>query len=215
MTVHHRISHVERREAGDWRGAADSLATRVRTDGAGIELRLVRLDDQAAIVMLQGDDRDALARAWAGVVAPWIDASGLVLVESVFEGDEVVCARGAGDDGTASIDPVEDFVRAVVGSAIVWGLYGKTWARSAAAGDTEALPVWGDAVAAARCTIGAWEGFVPRAIALTDFCAQWLTGMDEDGIVAVVSPDASDHEANDRGTIVAPAELLARLAPRA
>lgn len=213
MTLYHRIAHVERCEPGDWPTAAADLDTRVRAHGAeGVGLRLVRIDESAAIVMLSGTDRDAIARAWVDVVAPWLDASGLVLVESAFEGDEILHASGDPEDGVASSDPIDDFVHAVVASSTVWGLYGKTWARSAAAGDTEALPVWSDAVAAARCIAGPWAGFAPRAIALAVFREQWLTGMDEDGIVAVVSPEPSDLGTNDGGTVIAPAELLGRIA---
>lgn len=216
MTLYHRIAHVERCEPGDWPTAAADLDTRVRGPSAeaacaGVGLRLVRIDDSAAIVLLSGTDRDAIARAWVDVVAPWLDASGLVLVESAFEGDELL-HTGGDDDGVASSDPIDDFVHAVVASSTVWGLYGKTWARSAAAGDTEALPVWSDAVAAARCIAGPWAGFAPRAIALSAFREQWLVGMDEDGIVAVVSPGPSDLLTNDLGTIIAPADLLGRLA---
>jgi hypothetical protein len=222
MTLYHRIAHVERCEPGDWPTAAADLDTRVRGPSteaacAGVGLRLVRIDDSAAIVLLSSTDRDAIARAWVDVVAPWLDASGLVLVESAFEGDELLHTGGDSDDVVASSDPIDDFVRRVVASSTVWGLYGKTWARSAAAGDTEALPVWSDAVAAARCISGPWAGFAPRAIALSAFREQWLVGMDEDGIVAVVSPAPADLLANElvlnnSGTIIAPADLLRRLA---
>lgn len=211
MTLYHRIAHVERREPGDWSTTAADLDARARDPSgaaSGVELRLVRLDDEAAIVMLSGDGRDAIARAWVTIVAPWVDASRLVLTESAFEGDELLHAT------IAAADPIDDFVRAVVASSTVWGLHGKTWARSDAAGDTEALPVWPDAVAAARCIAGPWADFVPRAITLPAFCEQWLSGMDEDGIVAVVSPEPSDRDTNDRGTICAPADLLARITAR-
>jgi len=214
MTLHHRIAHVERREPGDWTTAAADLDTRVRGPSdeavcAGVELRLVRIDESAAIVMLSGTDRESIAHAWITVVAPWLDASRLVLVESAFEGDELLHtgADAEHDAGVTPCDPVDDFVRAVVASSTVWGLYGKTWARSAATGDTEALPVWSDPVAAARCIAGPWAGFAPRAIELSVFREQWLTGMDEDGIVAVVSPGPGDL-----GMIIAPADLLGRIA---
>lgn len=200
ITLHHRIAHVERPERGDWVTAAADLESRASAC-AGVELRLVRVDESAAIVMLASADRDAIARVWVDVITPWLDASALVVVESAFDGDELLHIE------VASSDPIDDFVRAVGESSTIWGLYGTTWARSAAAGDTEALPVWSDAVAAARCIAGAWTGFAPRAIALSAFCEQWLTGMDEDGIVAVVSPGPDDV-----GTIVAPADLLRRLA---
>lgn len=217
MTLYHRIAHVERRELGDWPTAAVDLDTRVRGPSAddactGVDLRLVRIDDAAAIVMLSSTDRDAIARTWVTVVAPWLDASGLVLVESAFDGDELLHTGGDPEDGVATSDPIDDFVRAVVASSNVWGLYGTTWARSTAAGDTEALPVWSDAVAAARCIAGPWAGFAPRSITLSVFREQWLTGMDEDGIVAVVSPGPDDHGTIDHGTIVAPADLLERFA---
>lgn len=223
MTLHHRIAHLERRTddaaapAGGWDGAAvpswstiaSDLHARAHEPDAGrlVEWVLVRIDAEAAILTLVGDSDDALARAWISTVDPWLDAHALVVVESAHQGTEVLRVRGqdvaSATSGTSTIDA---FIASVAASSVVWGLYGKTWARSDAAGDREALPLWADPVAAARCIAGAWSGFAPRAIELSAFREQWLTGMDEDGIVAVLGP-TPDHP----GTIVPPGELIAAL----
>lgn len=227
MTLHHRIAHLERRDDGpqdsldlpldwagtlvrDWTTAAEDLHARAHEpDGAPrIEIVLVRVDSEAAILTLVGENVDALSRAWLATIDPWLDAHGLVVVESAHQGTELLrIDRGASTIAAPSGATVlDEFVQAVTATSTVWGLYGKTWARSDAAGDREALPLWPDPVAAARCIGGAWSGFAPRAIELDAFRGQWLTGMDEDGIVAVLCPSA-----DDAGTIVAPAELMLAL----
>jgi hypothetical protein len=222
MTLHHRIVHLERHgggaavtdagEAGtvpSWSAIADDLRSRAHDAEAApiVELVLVRIDAEAAVLTLVGTDGDAIARAWISTVDPWLDAHALVVVESAHQGTELLRVRGdATPRSTTGESPMDAFVAAVVASSVVWGLYGKTWARSDAAGGREALPLWSDPVAAARCIGGAWTGFAPRAIELPAFREQWLTGMDEDGIVAVLTP-TPDHA----GTIVTPVELIAAL----
>ena len=96
----------------------------------------------------------------------------LVARRTPAEGDEL--------DGLDDAARRQRFVLEVAASGMVWGLYGDTWARSPAAGGAEALPFWSSAGQAARCSTGAWEGFVPRAIERDAFVEQWLAGMDED-----------------------------------
>lgn len=114
--------------------------------------------------------------------------------------------------GLSELDTLDDaarcerFVREVVASGKVWGLYGETWARSPAAGEVEALPVWPRRSLAARCIAGRWDSFTPRAIELDAFIEQWLGGMVEDGIVAVVLPTPAHP-----GAIVAPDGLAQAL----
>lgn len=227
MPLHHRIAHLERRIDGDpfaptveddsvavhdWTTIAADLDARAREADAGsmVELVLVRVDAEAAILTLVCESVEGLGGAWIATVHPWLDAHALVVVESAHQGSELLRIDGAavGNSGVASArDVLEDFVGAVVGSGTVWGLYGKTWARSDAAGDREALPLWADPVAAARCIGGAWSGFAPRAIEIGAFREQWLTGMEEDGIVAVLGATRGDD-----GVIVGAGELLGALA---
>ena len=148
-------------------------------------------------------------------LGPGFDCLGLALslrdelTARVVDGPSSITVAGEGADEVPLDDAArrQRFALEVAASGMVWGLYGDTWARSPAAGEAEALPFWSSAGQAARCSTGAWEGFVPRAIERDAFVEQWLAGMDEDGIVAVLLPTPTEP-----GAIVGAAELGQALA---
>ena len=119
--------------------------------------------------------------------------------------------RRESDDGAgAARDDLDAFVEELLAEGTVWGLYGDSWARSGVAGEREALPFWSSRLAAVRCIDGAWAEYGPRRIDLAEFLSQWLTGMQEDGIVAVLGPS---HDGD--GTPVEAARLLEAFQRRA
>lgn len=204
-----RITHLVLTPGTDWARAREGLAQRTGPAIAGIEVQLVRVDDVRAVLVATADDADALARV-AAIVDPWLAELSLAEPSTTVIGEIAwVLARPDPWAAVDALDPVarcEHFVRRVVATGEVWGLYGKTWARSGAAGGREALPLWPDRELAARCIVGPWRTFVPRAIALAEFRDQWLGGMQEDGIVAVILPTPGDP-----GVVVEPTVLVETL----
>jgi uncharacterized protein DUF2750 len=191
----------------DWPRAVSQLAS--IPAGASVALQLLRVDELSGVLIVTGDDSECVATAQAEL-EPWLAAQQLQIMPPMLEGATIF--RSEPDAELARIDAMGDdartelFVVGVLATQTVWGLYGKTWARSDAAGEVEALPLWPSRALAARCIDGAWAGFVPRAIELAAFLEQWLTGMEEDGIVAVLVPTP-----NGVGAIVAADRLSSAL----
>jgi hypothetical protein len=204
--THQRITRLCLGAGADWSRARERLAARAASDAASGSLRLVRVDDTHAVLLVAAADRDELARIDDVVVAPWLAELPLAEAPTTVVGDVAFDSA----DATSSVDAldgparIDHFVQHAIEARAVWSLYGERWARSDAAGDREALPLWPDRELAARCIAGRWATFAPRAIELTAFLDQWLSGMQEDGIAAVLTPTPADP-----GTIVEP-DVLAR-----
>jgi len=192
---HSRIIGLQLGAESDWPQMGEQLGelAAALSPGAGLEsLQLVRVDDRTAVLIVSASSDAASSELGGALVEPWLSGLQLVAAPTTTQGETIV-ARG-GVDAFARVDVLDDvercayFVRHVVAAGQAWGLYDETWARSPAAGDTEALPLWPQRELAARCVSGRWRACVPRPIGLTALREQWLTGMDEDGIVAVLMP---------------------------
>ena len=85
---------------------------------------------------------------------------------------------------------------------VIWGLFDQGWATAGSAQST-ALPFWPEADFAALCARGHWQGYEPRAIALSDFLERWLPGMQRDTRLCLVFPDP-----DGQGLLLAPEVLL-------
>ncbi|OEZ49097.1 hypothetical protein JAB1_28340 [Janthinobacterium sp. MP5059B] len=94
------------------------------------------------------------------------------------------------------------FVRKVADTQEVWGLHRDGWATAQVDGKV-AVPFWPEAAFAQACASGDWEYFQPRAVALGDFLAKWLPGMNKNGQLASVFPVPQGS-----ASIAAPADLL-------
>lgn len=186
---HRLIVHVESIGDASWAGAFPGLQAIAEQVG---DVELVQLDARRAVLVIAGVDADAVALAIAELLPPWLEQHGFAITQPAWQGETIF--RSERDPELARIDALDDdartelFVAEVARTQTVWGLYGKTWARSSAVGEIEALPLWPSRALAARCVDDAWPGFVPRAIELPAFVEQWLTGMHEDGILAVLVP---------------------------
>jgi len=210
---HQRITSLRLRAGVDWSRVRERLAARAASGAEGVSLQLVRIDDERAVLLASADDRDTLVQLDQLVLAPWLADLTLAEPASTVVG-EITWALDRSDawahvDALGDVARCEHFVRRVIETGSVWSLYGERWARSGAAAGREALPLWPQRELAARCVAGPWRTFAPRAIALTDFRGQWLTGMQEDGIVAVVTPTPGDP-----GVLVEP-DVLAEALRRA
>lgn len=97
------------------------------------------------------------------------------------------------------------FVRKVVDTQQVWGLYRDGWTTMLSHGQT-AVPFWPEAAFALICATGDWTAYQPRAIALDDFSGKWLHGMANNNELVCVFP-MPDVTA----TVAAPATLLEEL----
>lgn len=207
-----RVRTIEVRVSGEPAvalAALEPVARAIVASGALEELRVIEVDEHTLVLHLLGADEEATERAWREAIEPELESAGLVLRASQEGAVALRVRRATEADALVGLDDDarrERFVGEVAGSGTIWGLYGETWARSSAAGEVEALPFWSGAADAARCIEGPWAGFVPRSIELEAFVEQWLAGMEEDGIVAVLLPTPLEP-----GAIVGPAELAAAL----
>ena len=177
----------------DWERAADRLERLI----GDADATLVRIDDAHGVLVIVAVDPAKIDRA---VVGPWLEEIGGARVGKAIDGE--IVARGEPSDD----ERIAQFVVGVRTSGSVWGLRKKTWARSTAGKGREALPLWPDEESATRCIEGEWSRYRARPIALDGFLAEWLPGMIEDGIVAVVMP-TPDHP----GAVVSAEALLAAL----
>ena len=174
------------------------------------DLALVRLDAANARLLISARDADVIAAALKSRLGPWLAAHGF---EPEHERGEVLASlQSTRSDALSRFDGLDDaarrthFVQAVVAADQVWSLYADTWARAPTSDETEALPFWPDRRNAARCITGAWSTFAPRSIDLDAFLEQWLTGMHEDNILAVLHPTP-----NHPGTAIPAKALMAEV----
>ncbi|HWB81671.1 MAG TPA: DUF2750 domain-containing protein [Nannocystaceae bacterium] len=185
----------------DWTRVAAGLGRLV----AGADVQLVRTAEKQAVIVVVAADGEAIDRIERDVVLPWLDDVGAKRKAAAIEG-EIVWPSAEAPHDTNDDERVARFVAGVRASGSVWGLRKKTWARSSAGNGREALPLWPDEESAALCIGGDWSRYRARPIALDGFLAEWLPGMVEDGIVAVVLP-TPDHP----GAVVSADTLLAAL----
>jgi hypothetical protein len=206
---HQRITHLRLGAAVDWSKAGERLAARVASDPGVAALQIVRIDDERAVLLATTSEHEALVRL-DGMLTPWIAELPLAEPPATVVGDSAWALDRA--DAWAHVDALDEvarcehFVHEASAAGSVWGLYDKTWARSMAAAGREALPLWPQRELAARCIAGPWRTFAPRAIELQELLDQWLTGMQEDGIVAVVTPTPRDP-----GVVIDPEALAEAL----
>jgi hypothetical protein len=208
---HVRITHVRLRAGADWPHICQRLASVVASAPGRAAIELVAIDEQHGVLVARARDRDAIAELDT-VLTPGLAELPVDVLPSSIVGETMWSHDPA--DAWAEVDALDDaarvahFVRLAIEAGAVWGLglYGATWARSPAATNREALPLWPTRELAARCVGGAWRSFMPRAIDRDALLEKWLPGMQEDGIVAVVTPTP-----NDPGVVVEPDALLQAL----
>ena len=213
---HQRITHLRFASGGDAAKACERLAAAVTGHAERASLRVLRADDQRVVLVVGAADPETLTRLDDAVLVPWLATLSLAELARTVIG-ETVWTHEAGDpwahvDTLDEVARCEHFVHHVVESGSAWGLYDKTWARSMAVPGREALPLWPSRELAARCVAGPWRTFTPRAIELAVLADDWLTGMAEDGIVAVVTPTPRDPGVPLDPDVLA--EALLRASPR-
>lgn len=201
---HERITQLELSSPAVWdevRTRTEALAAALAAMEGCERLRLIRVGATRAVLLVAFSDEAALAEITAETIDPWVEERLQPLLaappETVAGEAVVVLTRVRDDDWTVhdgldEAERVDDFVRHVARTQTVWGLYGETWARAPRDDGAEALPFWPRMELAARCIVDEWADCSPRRIELEEFVEQWLGGMDEDGIAAVISP-APEH----------------------
>lgn len=103
----------------------------------------------------------------------------------------------------------EQFIEEARTRGEVWGLQSReAWAycESAEYEETDVVVFWSDKADALQHIKEDWAQHVPVAIALEDFCEQWLEGMDADGLL--VGPNWTTDLV---GLEVEPSDLAVRL----
>lgn len=178
---HHWQATFELEDSAQW-SAAEAMLRRRGAD-AMLDVQLVRIGPCRGLVMLTGEREGAVVDVRAALIEPWFTELALVDGLDVRSGEVVDLSPELNRE-----ERLAAFVGGVLRSEKIWGLYGDTWARDEPGADAEVLPFWPSAALAARCVRGRWDGFAPRAIALQGFVEQWLPGMEEDGILAAISP---------------------------
>lgn len=77
------------------------------------------------------------------------------------------------------------FIKECVQSDVVWGLLvDDNWAVSPSTEyeDAEVLLFWSTKDAAVNCATEDWSDYKPQSVKLTEFIAEWLPGMYDEGI---------------------------------
>ncbi len=105
---------------------------------------------------------------------------------------------------TMSVEQRYDyFIKQCVELQQVWGLYSDAgWVILPDNGD-EHFPIWSHAELASQWAAGEFADCQPKAVALDEWLAKWLPGMEEDGLLAAVSPNQEGD-----AIVVAAEELL-------
>lgn len=97
----------------------------------------------------------------------------------------------------------DHFISQCVALKQVWGLSSEEgWVILPDEGE-EHFPVWSHAELAAQWAAGEFADCQPKAVPLAEWIEKWLPGMEEDGLLAAVSP----NQAGD-AIVVAAEELL-------
>jgi hypothetical protein len=208
---HRSITHVTLSAQDEWDEARLDLQRRTLAS-AGVApegLELIRVDDRCGVLIVAHPSHDEVGEFLRGVVDAWLAARGAQGSATRVRGDVIFEMSHRDDDEIELLDDearTRRFVEEVSRTGTVWSLYGETWVRSTAAGEVEALPFWSRREQAVGCIAGPWDTFTPRSIELPTFLDAWLTGMQEDGLVAVLLPTRARP-----GAIVEPASLAAAL----
>ena len=86
------------------------------------------------------------------------------------------------------------FVRRVVETGTVWGLYRKGWALAKKDDGTLVFPLWPDREFATICADYEWTGYAPQSFALDELVGELLPRLRHDGIATGVfyTPGARD-----------------------
>ena len=82
----------------------------------------------------------------------------------------------------------EYFIKKVVDSEKVWGLYNDGWATSKDDNEKIVIPFWPKEEFALICAKNEWVNYHPRDIELEEFLNKWLLGMKKDGYKPSVFP---------------------------
>jgi len=75
----------------------------------------------------------------------------------------------------------EYFIKKVVDSEKVWGLYNDGWAMSQDNEGGILIPFWPREEFAQFCAKDDWENYLPKSINLYDYLDKWLPGIKKDG----------------------------------
>lgn len=212
------LTHLRLVDDVDWAALQTRLegfAEVVAAEPAFESLRCLRTGRHEAVLVVRCGDPPTTERISNGPARAWLlDQLAPFLAEApnTQTGELLFGVTRAEDAALAEIEAqtperrLERFVGIVARRGALWGLYGETWARAPHDDGIEALPFWPRMEFAARCIAEHWSGFAPREISLDEFLEQWLPGMHEDKIRAVVFPTPSHP-----GLSIAPDELLGLL----
>jgi hypothetical protein len=95
------------------------------------------------------------------------------------------------------------FLQRAVESGEVWGLDGEGWALAIDDAGRDVLPLWPAPEFARLCATRLWEGFLPRAIPLSELLENVLPQLEEEGMPVGIffTPQGQGHPATARELI--------------
>lgn len=97
----------------------------------------------------------------------------------------------------------DHFIKVVVDSEELWGLYQGGWALAATNQNDVVLPLWPAQEYAQLCSKNDWEGYKPKAISLDEFMEEMLPDLKEKKILPCIF-----YLATDKGVIPEAEKLL-------
>src|SRR5688572_11009930 len=86
----------------------------------------------------------------------------------------------------------EYFIKKVVDSEEVWGLYNEGWATADDCEGNVCLPFFPKMEFAQAQTIDEWSNYKPESIDIYEFIEEWLSGMEKDNIKASIFPNGTN-----------------------
>ena len=82
----------------------------------------------------------------------------------------------------------EYFIKKVADWQEIWSLWNDGWVLMGDQEQNESVPVWPHPIYAESCAVGAWLGYKPKSIALSDWLEKWTPGMIKDQRAVAVFP---------------------------
>jgi len=102
-----------------------------------------------------------------------------------------------------SIDPPKRYsycIKRIVDFEELWSLWTiDGWALTSDSQGNELVPIWPHEKFASACASGAWVGYEPRTISLSDWINRWIPGMTRDKRLVAVFPTPEG-----KGIVVSP-----------
>lgn len=96
----------------------------------------------------------------------------------------------------------EYFIKKIVDSEIVWGLYEDGWAVTEDDKGNKLFPIWPKKDFAEHCAMDEWANYLGESINLYEFIDEWLPRLKEDGLKPSVFFNNDDSAVLEVDTVI-------------